>query len=128
VRGFIGQHGGGRFEPLSGRAEPDFRKVNNRAGFYSDDGDGGREWLILPAAWVELWAGAGLDPKQAARHLAAANVLRREGQAHSVSMRLPDLARQRVYAVTLPDESAEHVEHVAQGEGVPAEKPRKTRF
>ncbi len=113
VRGFIGAHAA-RFEPVDPIAHAELRPVNHRAGFWRD-GERGREWLILTAAWGELWTGAGLDPKQAARHLAVAGVLRRDGKANSLSMRLPDLGKQRVYAVTLPDDGAEHLEHVAQG-------------
>jgi len=128
VRGFVGAHAS-RFEPFEAELRADLRfPANNRAGFWRD-GDDGREWLILPNAWTELWTGAGLDPKQAARHLADAGVLRAGGRGKSAPLeRLPELGRARVYVVTLADEDAEHLEHRAQVDGVPADKPRKTRF
>src|SRR5204863_6566148 len=95
VRLFIEQHGDSRFQ--SAAEDADARPVAQRAG-YRKNGDGGREWWILPQVWkAEICAGH--DSQLVARVLADAGMLRTQAEGLQCNVRVGRETR-RCYVVT----------------------------
>jgi putative DNA primase/helicase len=97
VAGFLAAHGASRFQPITGEAPT---IVANRAGFWRDDSQGGREFLISTKTWREEVC-QGLNPS------AVAQVLIREGYLRpgtenksSQSLSVPGLGKQRCYVIS----------------------------
>jgi putative DNA primase/helicase len=101
VRAFFESHGASRFDDLKATHD---RTIINRAGFYRDLNEGGREYLVLPEAFRREVC-AGFEPKHAAKVLAEAGWLRtdKEGKTSRLE-RLPGLGvdKSRCYVFT-PD-------------------------
>ncbi|ACB35733.1 protein of unknown function DUF927 [Leptothrix cholodnii SP-6] len=95
VRAFFEVHGASRFESMEATVE---QRVANRAGFWRDGEDTGRQFLVLPEVFKRELC-AGFDPKAAAKALIEAGVILagKDGKA-SRSERLPGIgATSRVY-------------------------------
>lgn len=101
VRAFFESHGASRFDDLKATHD---RTIINRAGFYRDLNEGGREYLVLPEAFRREVC-LGFEPKHAAKVLADAGWLRtdKEGKTSRLE-RLPGLGadKSRCYVFT-PD-------------------------
>lgn len=97
VAGFIATHGAGRFQPISGEAPT---VINNRAGFWRQDDQGGREYLIHP----QTWSGEvcqGMNPSTVANLLARRGYLRPGAKGKNAQIvSLPGLGKARVYVVS----------------------------
>ena len=92
VRAFLSAHGGSRFETGAGTGQ----KVHNRAGWRDPD----REWFYIAR---DVWADevhAGSDPTRAARHLADAGLLERDGRHLAVKAPRDVPGRPRAYKVS----------------------------
>lgn len=95
VRAFFEVHGASRFESMEATTE---QRIVNRAGFWRDGEDTGRQFLVLPEVFKRELC-AGFDPKAAAKALIEAGVILagKDGKA-SRSERLPGIgATSRVY-------------------------------
>jgi uncharacterized protein (DUF927 family)/5S rRNA maturation endonuclease (ribonuclease M5) len=95
VRAFFASHGSSRFEPIhDGNGDV---RVPNRAGWYRNDGRGGREWLVPPNVFKAELA-RGFDAKTLARELVEqGHLLRdREGKTSQV-VTIPGAGKVRVY-------------------------------
>ena len=103
VRAFLLANGQARFI-AAWAAKPDERSVHNLAGFRQHvHNDTGWDYYINSAAWKELCATAGLDPRRTAAALAANGFLETENGPHySKSVRVPGYGRQRLYHVLSP--------------------------
>jgi putative DNA primase/helicase len=98
LRAIIEAHGDSRFEPVV--QDENTPRTINRLGFWRNVSDE-REYLFLPEAWKEVCAGVGLDPRQAARALAAAGRLRKGGDGkNTMTVTLPGIGKTRCYVVT----------------------------
>ncbi len=114
VRDFI-EKNPARFEAWDVVDPLQLRPAINRAGWWRVEG-GGREHLLLAAAWGEIAAEAGLDPRRIAKAMIGAGLLipDREGKS-AQSLKPPYASRTRLYLVRLDGSSsgecAEHREH-----------------
>ena len=97
VRAFFETHGSSRFEDMGLRHE---QRVPNRAGFYRKDGNGEREYLVLPETFKNEVC-AGFDLKHATKVLVQAEwmVSGKDGKA-SQKPRLPFIGPARVYVLS----------------------------
>jgi uncharacterized protein (DUF927 family) len=107
VRAFFEVHGASRFQPIAmpgteldgwDSADP---RISNRAGFVRSEGDGVRQFLVLPEVFKRELC-AGFDPKAAAAALVAAGWIAPSGDGKAArNARLPGIsATARVYAFT----------------------------
>jgi uncharacterized protein (DUF927 family)/phage/plasmid primase-like uncharacterized protein len=97
VEAFLEAHGGSRFEPIDGvdRGPP----VRDRVGFVRIDGDGARQYLVLPEQFRREVV-TGFDVKWSARVLAENNLLVTQGDRHTCTERIPALGGiKRVYVL-----------------------------
>jgi putative DNA primase/helicase len=98
VEAFLEAHGGSRFEPVDGvdRGPP----VRDRVGFVRIDGDGTRQYLVLPEQFRREVV-TGFDVRYAARVLAENDVLVRQADRFTCMERIPALnGSRRVYVLT----------------------------
>ncbi len=101
VRGFLVAHGASRFDHLHAISE---QRIANRAGFYRDNTDGGREYLFLPDTFRQELC-KGFDERLVKRTLQNAGMLipGKDGRATQVT-RLPTISGgSRVYVVRYDD-------------------------
>lgn len=98
VRAFFESHGASRFEDIAATAE---QRIPNRAGFWRDGEDGGRQFLVLPEVFKREVC-AGFDPKAAAKTLVEAGVIQPSGDGKATrNTRLPGIGTTaRVYVFT----------------------------
>jgi putative DNA primase/helicase len=74
-------------------------RIVNRAGWKRRDAAGRWEYLVLSTVWAKEVC-AGMDPKEAARALKAAGLLRTESNSRlTVKQRIAGHNRPRVYQV-----------------------------
>lgn len=100
VRAYLEMHGSSRFEPLDDDDEP--IRIINRAGFWRETADKGREYLFLPETW-KTDVCAGMDASRVAKALAQKGFLRKDSQGkNSISVTMPHKqGKARCYAVNL---------------------------
>lgn len=98
VRAYLEMHGSSRFEPLED--EDETLRINNRAGFWRESADKGREYLFLPETW-KTDVCAGMDASRVTKVLAEKGFLRKDSQGkNSISVVLPHKqGKARCYAV-----------------------------
>lgn len=98
VRAFFETHGACRFEHL---AATDEQRIVNRAGFWRDGEEGGRQFLVLPEVFRRELC-AGFDARAAAKTLIDSGVvLAGEDGKSSRKVRLPGIGTTaRVYVFT----------------------------
>jgi uncharacterized protein (DUF927 family) len=104
VKGFIERHASSRFE----RVADDRVSISNRAGFIKPNLNTGQlEYLIFAKVFTDEVC-SGYDPQFVARALLNRKMLLVQKGTHlTVRRSLGDLGPQRVYAIVLPDRSAE---------------------
>jgi uncharacterized protein (DUF927 family) len=97
VRAFFESHGNSRFEDVTATND---QRIPNRAGFYRMDGNGGREYLVLPEAFKR-------DVCQVYDYKAVVTVVRKagwlspgEGGRATQKPRLPGMGTVRCYVFT----------------------------
>jgi uncharacterized protein (DUF927 family) len=97
VRAFFEVHGASRFESMEATVE---QRVINRAGFWRDGEDTGRQFLVLPEVFKRELC-AGFDAKAAAKALIDAGVIQpgKDGKASRI-VRLPGIPAARAYVFT----------------------------
>lgn len=101
MRAFLETHGSSRFSPVNDQDDTYQRPVINRAGFYSSRQIGGetvREYLILPEAFKEIFA--GFDMAAVTKVLVTEGYLHPDKVKSSQRRRVPELGQVRVYVVT----------------------------
>lgn len=98
VRLFIEQYGASRFQDIN---NPSAITCNHRVGFRQRY-NGRTEYVVLPESFgAEVVKGHA--PRRAARVLADAGWLQRDGGRLMTKRHLPDMGRVRCYALTLPE-------------------------
>jgi uncharacterized protein (DUF927 family) len=98
VRGFFLEHGSSRFDPV--RDEQSVYSVRDRAGWWREDEEGRREWLLLPKVFKDELA-AGFDSRALAKECIARGWLRPDATGRSCrSERVSNLGKVRVYVFT----------------------------
>ena len=101
VRLFIERHGASRFQDM----DTEQGTCINRVGFRQKRPDGRTEYLILPESFgAEVIKGH--SPRRAAAVLRDAGWLRRNDGKNAAVCSLPGMGKKRVYAVSLPDDTA----------------------
>lgn len=97
VRAFFEAHGASRFEDMN--ADHD-QRIINRAGFYRNGADGGREYLVLPEAFKRDVC-QGFDAKAITAALMDAGWIERGGDGKATQKpRLPGMGPTRCYVFT----------------------------
>jgi putative DNA primase/helicase len=109
VAGFLAAHGASRFQPITGEAPT---IVANRAGFWRDDSQGGREFLISTKTWREEVC-QGLNPSAVAQVLIREGYLR-PGTGNKVRNRCPSPALANSVAMSFPAAFAATKRHKAR--------------
>ncbi|PEQ12686.1 hypothetical protein B2G71_10290 [Novosphingobium sp. PC22D] len=96
VADFLSTHGASRFQPLCGEWE---QVVYNRAGFWRDDGVGGREYLIPAPTWRNEVC-RGLNSKRVAALLIERRHIVPDGEGKaSRTFSAPGMGKARFYVV-----------------------------
>ncbi len=97
VRAFFEVHGASRFESMEATTE---QRVINRAGFWRDGEDTGRQFLVLPEVFKREVC-AGFDAKTAAKVLTEAGVILAGADGRPTrTVRFPGIPSARVYVFT----------------------------
>ena len=96
VRGFFETHGASRFEDISATVD---QRILNRAGFYRNGINEGREFLVLPETFRQEVC-QGFDEKTVKNVLIEAGLLLPgNDKKPSQVVRLPGLGSSRVYVI-----------------------------
>lgn len=97
VRAFFEVHGASRFESMEATVD---QRVINRAGFWRDTEDTGRQFLVLPEVFKRELC-AGFDAKAAAKVLVEAGVILAGADGRPTrTVRFPGIPSARVYVFT----------------------------
>jgi putative DNA primase/helicase len=96
VAEFLTTHGSSRFQPLHGEGPV---VVHNRAGFWRDDGQGNREYLIPASTWRNEVCKARNSKSVGALLLERGHLTPDSAGKASVSVTAPGMGKARFYIV-----------------------------